>query len=300
MKQFFLLITVLITFAFAAQAQNCGQIIDFTVNAVNNGNGTSTYNFSVVIQATSGGSKSVLLTIACPGHNFVVNDCKESMSVTRTVYYGPYTITTCTGPVELTWSGHTNATCGGTTCNSQQVFANSNLPVELSSFTVNILSKEVLLKWVTQSEINNELFVLERSKDGHDFLPIGKVSGHGTTYERQTYQFTDHHPMKGTNYYRLKQVDFDGNFMYSAMISAEIEWQSGQIFPNPNNGHFSLTGIGNEDAVLVVMNLNGKKVYEKALSGDSHAITLPSLPKGMYLVNVISRNRVLTDRIILE
>lgn len=300
MKHFILVTAMMLTIAFAAQAQNCGNVIDFTVSAVNNGNGTSTYNFSVVIQATSGGSKSVRITIACPGHNFVVNDCQASEATTRTVNYGPYTVTTCAGPVELTWSGHTNAACGGTTCNPEQVFNSNNLPVELASFNAAPFDGRVLLNWATQSEINNEMFILERSKDGREFLPIGQVPGHGTTNEWQAYQFIDQYPAKGTNYYRLKQVDFGGDFTYSRMVSAEIERLAVQIFPNPNNGHFSITGIGDGDAVLVIRNLSGKKVFEKVLLGDRHAVTLPALPKGMYLVNVFAKNRVIADRILLE
>jgi len=98
----------------------------------------------------------------------------------------------------------------------------SPLPVELVTFVGWNEDDVNQLEWVTASEINNELFVVERSADGIDFVEIGSVPGNGTTTEEHTYDLTDYTPIIGVNYYRLKQIDFDGTFEYSATIAIEV------------------------------------------------------------------------------
>jgi hypothetical protein len=89
------------------------------------------------------------------------------------------------------------------------------LPVSWQQFEV--LSKNGVneLIWSTSLELNNSHFVIERSADGNIFEAIGSQRGMGTTAQTSNYLFTDEKPLAGINYYRIKQVDFDGAFSYS-------------------------------------------------------------------------------------
>jgi hypothetical protein len=98
-------------------------------------------------------------------------------------------------------------------------WTNFNLPIELSEFSGKLAPEGVRLDWETASEINNDHFEIERSSNGADFEKIGTVDGHGTTTVLHKYSLLDQKPLSGLSYYRLKQVDFDGESTYSKVIS---------------------------------------------------------------------------------
>jgi hypothetical protein len=91
----------------------------------------------------------------------------------------------------------------------------TGLPVKLFYFTGKKVENYSQLDWATAIEIDNEKFVVERSGDGVHFEAIGSVKGAGNTTVRQDYQWLDKTPLSGWNYYRLKQVDFDGDIEYT-------------------------------------------------------------------------------------
>ncbi|MCP3932047.1 MAG: hypothetical protein GY705_23490, partial [Bacteroidetes bacterium] len=113
------------------------------------------------------------------------------------------------------------------------------LPVELLSFSATRLGeRKSLLKWITASEVNNRGYFIERSTDIRNWIELGFVEGKGTTTVLSDYNFTDHYPQKGLNYYRLKQVDFDDSFEYSDIKVVEISGSAKKlsVFPNPTTG----------------------------------------------------------------
>jgi hypothetical protein len=113
------------------------------------------------------------------------------------------------------------------------------VPVELVSFTANIVNSAVQLRWETASETNNSGFSIQRSKDNSKFTDIAFVKGTGTTTEKSTYSYSDKSALSGKYYYRLKQVDFDGSFTYSNAIEVDLgipkDYVLEQNYPNPFN-----------------------------------------------------------------
>ncbi|MBC7777949.1 MAG: hypothetical protein H7246_21120, partial [Phycisphaerae bacterium] len=111
------------------------------------------------------------------------------------------------------------------------------LPVELVAFNAGMhKDKAVLLNWRTASESNNEGFHIDHSPDGRSWQTRGFVPGHGNSQTEQVYQFLDERPLPGTNYYRLKQIDFNGQFEYSAIKSVLVAGDRKlaiQVYPNP-------------------------------------------------------------------
>jgi hypothetical protein len=110
------------------------------------------------------------------------------------------------------------------------------LPVELTSFEANCNNEEVILKWTTASEVNNDYFELERINGDVKPVSITKIKGAGNSKQTKYYQFIDSSPNQGINYYRLKQTDLDGQYKYSETISVNCNNKSNQwsnIYPNP-------------------------------------------------------------------
>ncbi len=138
------------------------------------------------------------------------------------------------------------------------------LPVELSSFNAKLISKNVNIDWITQSEINNDFFTVERSKDNNHYEAIGTVDGSGNTTVSHTYSFVDHNPYSGTSYYRLRQTDFDGHSTSFTPISISNKNKSVfSVYPNPSNGaNLNLNYSGNDlrNYTVTVQDINGKTI----------------------------------------
>ncbi len=115
------------------------------------------------------------------------------------------------------------------------------VPVELVSFTAVGNNNSVTLTWTTSTETNNKGYEIEKSVDGNKFYTIGFIKGAGTSTESHSYNFTDELTSNPntTIYYKLKQVDFNGNFTYSKVVSLDVDlplhFNLGQNYPNPFN-----------------------------------------------------------------
>jgi hypothetical protein len=117
-------------------------------------------------------------------------------------------------------------------------------PVELTSFNVDYIGGDAILKWVTASELNNKGFEIQRLKDYNikrlqDWKTIGFVGGKGTTSNSSEYIFIDKNLDAGNNLYRLKQIDYDGRFEYSDIVELNADilfnFELDQNYPNPFN-----------------------------------------------------------------
>ena len=93
------------------------------------------------------------------------------------------------------------------------------LPVELTSFEAVRIEDNIRLEWTTASELNNDYFEVLKSYDGEAFSVIGYVDGNGTSSEVIDYSYTDSEPKQA--YYRLRQLDYDGQFEYSDVVAAK-------------------------------------------------------------------------------
>lgn len=167
------------------------------------------------------------------------------------------------------------------------------LPVELTYFKGKNNKKANLLTWQTASETNNDGFEIEWSFDNLDkreWQSIGYVNGAGSSFEIQNYSFTHKSPHRGINYYRLKQMDYDGNFEYSDIVSVDFEdLSSFSITPNPvQNGFFTLYIPENEPQVMkmTICNSMGALVRQAELSSFQTEINVDELEKGIYWIQV--------------
>jgi len=162
-----------------------------------------------------------------------------------------------------------------------------------------------VLQWKVANETNNNYFSVEHSANGTNFQPIGKVAGNGTVATQQKYQFNDNNPVKGLNFYRLKQVDYDGNSTYSNVVTVTFENVAAifRIFPNPavNNINVSLP-LSAATSVINVFDLNGKKVLEKQISNNtvSQSLDVSRLAAGVYNVTLVQGTQQQTIKLVKE
>lgn len=112
-------------------------------------------------------------------------------------------------------------------------------PVELVKFESHSNGDQIELVWTTISEANNLGFEIERSFDGYNYNKLTFIKGHGTTYVTHQYLYIDKNVKPGIYYYRLKQIDIDGNFHYIGKLTIEVQvpkdYNMSQNYPNPFN-----------------------------------------------------------------
>ena len=170
------------------------------------------------------------------------------------------------------------------------------LPIELESFSATPVNNRVMISWITASEVNNDYFTLERSADLESFEVLAEVDGKGTGATSSPYEIIDESPLKGVNYYRLKQTDLDGSFSYSEVISCLLSGNESScqinVSPNPFQSAFTITidAVGNESMILQLFDDDGKKVLYQAISMNEEIhrcnIELPELKQGIYLLRI--------------
>jgi len=170
------------------------------------------------------------------------------------------------------------------------VTSTSLLPVELIFFNASGNEKSVNLNWATSNEINNEKFIIESSIDGEIFSSIGEIQGAGTSTERHDYRFTHYTPSAGTNYYRLKQMDFDGTYEYSKVVAVEMKGNDDiVIFPNPAQDKFYIQYNHNDVPTrLSLYDVLGRRLnVQFGGIGGQYEVDLPAdMPKGVYWLRV--------------
>ena len=169
------------------------------------------------------------------------------------------------------------------------------IPVTLLSFDAKLVNKVVLLDWKTATESNSSHFEIERSINGYQFENIGRVKAAGNSNSITSYNFTDRLPVKGMNYYRLKQVDLDGVFNYSEIRKAEIKTDLPlfALYNSPSNGSVITVKTTNTPALLGIFDLAGKKLKEIRIVNHTQQIDLSVLPSGMYTAVLYKESSVI-------
>lgn len=164
------------------------------------------------------------------------------------------------------------------------------LPVELTSFTASLTKSGTgLLEWHTESELNNDRFEIQRSENGVDFTTLGSVDGAGTSSSPHDYQFEDTDPILSLVYYRLKQVDFSGEFEYSSIVSLDFTGAEGGsnrlvVSPNPvSTGSFASFGAATKTVLQTVTIFNGLNQEVRHYS-EVGGFSTEGLSPGIYIV----------------
>ena len=181
--------------------------------------------------------------------------------------------------------------------------AGGPLPVKLSSFTVQKIDNSAKISWSTEQENNSSHFIVERSVDGRTWNAIATVAAAGYSSHRIDYSTYDNAPMRGINYYRLKQVDKDAKFDYSSVEKALFNsTYTAQVVPNPAKDFINLyiAKSGNQQANIQVLNAAGKLVYKTTSTQSQLKINTAGFSKGLYFVKVIDANNVTTIKVFVQ
>jgi hypothetical protein len=180
------------------------------------------------------------------------------------------------------------------------------LPVSLIYFRATPAGSTVNLNWATATETNNDRFEIERSKDGKNFEKIGTVNGAGNSKVKREYNYTDRDMQKGVVYYRLRQVDLNGEFevfqiQAVKMNAAEIK----TVAPNPFRDRFEMQYelASNSSVTIEIFRMTGEKVYTETVSGNTGINVYrytngANLAAGTYILYLVADGQRISTKIV--
>ncbi|MEZ4910917.1 MAG: T9SS type A sorting domain-containing protein [Saprospiraceae bacterium] len=165
-------------------------------------------------------------------------------------------------------------------------------PVTMTHFDVKKVNNTTSILWSTASEVNNGGWYIQRSTDGFNWENLQFVSGKGNSNEKVDYVFSDNLPLTGSNFYRLRQTDFDGKDFYSDVKEVRFSIGSNvKLYPNPTNGDLFLDNVA-EGTHYAIYDVKGKEMLSGTIREHQKTINLTDLQNGIYAVRLMSNDDI--------
>ncbi len=186
------------------------------------------------------------------------------------------------------WSNTTQHTGDGFVIGISTLMTNVVLPVTLVGFTaVAQPNHTAQLQWATAMEQNSAYFEVEHSAGQGAWTPIGAVQAAGNSNTRRNYSFADPNPLSGNNYYRLKEVNEDGNAVYSQICMVTFNAASQlSFYPNPAKDHVTIIDTGPSPQSVTVLTAGGRQLQQIQHFNSGQTVDMSQYPAGVYLLAV--------------
>ncbi|MCB9336115.1 MAG: T9SS type A sorting domain-containing protein [Flavobacteriales bacterium] len=177
------------------------------------------------------------------------------------------------------------------------------LPVELLEFNGVRVDNKTKLTWITETEINNDYFLVQKSSNGKNFIDLGTVQGNGNSNNQNYYEYYDETSSAKINYYRLKQFDFDGKYEFSKVIAVLNDDQpmTFTLYPNPAEDKLfvDLVNVPNQELTIKYINTLGSVITHRIeVDKSKTSYELPNfkdLDAGFYIIQIMDEtSNVLT------
>ena len=158
-------------------------------------------------------------------------------------------------------------------------------PLALRLGTINAVNtgKSNLVTWTTVHEDAGDYFDLERSSNGKDFVQLGTIRAHGAG----SYNYTDIDPFTRINYYRLKMIEANGNFLYSQVVTANVARGelALEVYPNPAKDVLIIKTNGNAStAQIIITDVAGHEVRRINMQHAEEQVDITTFAQGVYFV----------------
>lgn len=179
----------------------------------------------------------------------------------------------------------------------------SLLPIVFLDFSAKKQEETSVLDWTTTQEVNSDYYEIQRAGENKQFLPIGKVKSKGDHSSVSAYRFVDETPLEGNNYYRIKQIDFDGRSMNSPVRSLKYDGApiAFETWPNPTSDILHIQFQNNRINVgeIKLINLTGQVILFQTIQGrmQSTQMDVSTLEPGLYHLVIEADGVTYTDKI---
>ncbi len=182
------------------------------------------------------------------------------------------------------------------------------LPVEMLDMNVICNGVKNTIKWSTASESNNSHFSIERSTDGSNFTEIAQVQGAGNSSSQINYTYHDKDNVEGLVYYRLKQVDFDGEYSYTDILIANCSEEGTDIITHYDNGSsntfLQIQSGRDQNGVISIYTAEGRLVansqHDLREGNNEILLNTSTLSKGIYMISLQTNDQTISRKIYLR
>jgi hypothetical protein len=211
--------------------------------------------------------------------------------------------------------GGSVTTSSGTIYNNAECVTSAALPIELLSFTGEYYNQSVVLEWITATEINNDYFEVLRSTNGMSYEVLETIDGGGNSTAMLAYDFTDSNPADGTNYYMLRQTDYDGQFeeygpeVVHVLNAVDESMCVLTVYPNPCPGNcrakLSECSTGSSEIRLMMTDATGHIINEIYAirdydgSFDIQIDTSNNLKPGLYIITTVLGEEKISEKLMV-
>lgn len=283
-------------------------------------NAGTTDNFSIAFSAVTGACFVPENSVA--GNWDILEDTPGNSNCTISIDYGSVpaggsfvaneaVIGHCTGANLDYYSGTsvsgTLVTGSGFTAFSPfGITKSSALPIELLSFEVSKLTETAaLINWSTALEINNDYMAVERSADGIAFSEIGRIKGTNSDAPR-AYRLVDERPLNGRNYYRLRQVDFDGKTTWHRVATLDFQFEAAglSLYPSPVVEWMRVARPQGANGTLAaqVLDMQGRILWQNNWPAEEQTLEVSTsdLPAGLYHLRLVGSGSTWTERFVKQ
>jgi len=181
----------------------------------------------------------------------------------------------------------------------------SPLPVTWLYVKGEIKMDRSYIDWATANEQDAEKFFIEHSTDGRQFVTVGEIKAAGNSSTKKEYQYIHASPVKGMNYYRIRQVDKNGEYTYSKALHLLYHPDKKELLvaPNPATDQvYVISSTGRNVTKAELFDLSGKQVYVKQLNPGQqvYSLDISSVQKGVYILKLYEGTGVTTQRILKQ
>ena len=183
----------------------------------------------------------------------------------------------------------------------------SVLPVNLISFDAICLDGSVKITWATATETNNNYFILEKSFDAENFIPLVRINGAGNSNKILNYSFNDNEPSSGTQYYRLTQVDYNGQkeiFNISNVNCSLVISDSYKVYYFDGKIYITINSSTIEKFYIQLFDMTGRLVFSdyKQINENTFTCNLPveQFSKGIYILKLFNNTKKYQQKIFLK
>lgn len=174
------------------------------------------------------------------------------------------------------------------------------LPVTWLGVSARLAQGKVIIDWATASENNTASFTVEHSMDGLHYTPLKTLPAAGNSSSIHKYQFIHVSPLAGINYYRIRQTDNDGRYVYSSIVLIKVEAANAlRVFPNPAQQSVMVTGL-QANGNIEIMSADGKLVKKFITTGNSMSIDLGKFTSGIYILSYQNKGILQQQKIMKE
>jgi hypothetical protein len=234
-----------------------------------------------------------------PRTGLTPSDSPQSLMVNTTGVLGPDHIWWASGDNGFSDNNTINTWAGSYNTEVQGSFR--ILPVQWLYFRGKSIENRVKLEWGTAQEKDNDKFILMRSKDGKSWSEISEVKGQGNSEKPVYYYGWDPSPMVGPNYYRLKQLDYNGKDEFTSVIKVEFipDWEI-HLYPNPviDELFIQTKNVNKFEVVLVDSNGTIIPLQSKLINQDKMVFDIRNIRAGMYMVYIYGDDKKLVKKLI--